>query len=322
MILTVQHKTSYSYARPMRQLVQSLRLFPSTCESQKVLDWDVSVEGFPEPEGLSQQMGGMGQSLMQQGGAELASQTLGGMSQSMGASRGQKLMTRGIAAGVGAGFRDGTGDRVETVSIRGPVSRVVITVQGTVETFDTSGILRGHRETAVPGLFLRHTRATEADIALTELAREVMARSEGQTRLALAHALSSEISERITYAPGQTDAVTTAAEALARGKGVCQDHAHALIAAAHVAGIPARYVVGYLATEGAMGEASHAWAELFLDGFGWIGFDPANRCCPDENYIRLCSGYDAMDAAPIRGVASGAEAEDLTVDVAVRRQQA
>lgn len=347
MILTVEHTTAYSYDRPMRQLVQSLRLFPSICDSQTVLDWDVSVEGFADlgqmpsvSSDQSQQMeeaaGGwlaQPQSNGSASGAGAQSQAPGQMAQSMGGrhqsqtaqafsnprSSTQKPLARGINAGIGAAFRDGAGDRVETASVRGPVSRVVITVSGRVETRDTSGILRGHRETAVPGLYLRSTRATEADIALTELGREVIARQQGKTPLSLAHALSSEVSERIAYAPGETSASTTAAEALARGKGVCQDHAHALISLAHLSGIPARYVVGYLATEGAIGEASHAWAELFLDGFGWIGFDPANRCCPDQNYIRLCSGYDAQDAAPIRGVASGAEAEHLAVDVAVRR---
>ena len=83
--------------------------------------------------------------------------------------------------------------------------------------------------------------------------------------------------------------------------------AHALIALAHAAGLPARYVTGYLLTgdDAEAGEAAHAWAEIYVDGLGWIGFDPANRCCPDERYIRLGSGRDAREAAPIRGVSRG-----------------
>ncbi|GAB1364405.1 hypothetical protein MASR1M32_36410 [Rhodobacter sp.] len=42
-----------------------------------------------------------------------------------------------------------------------------------------------------------------------------------------------------------------------------------------------------------------------VPGLGWVGFDPANRCCPDDRYIRLGSGFDARSAAPIRGIARG-----------------
>src|SRR5690606_18900359 len=139
-------------------------------------------------------------------------------------------------------------------------------------------ILRGHREQVAPGVYLRPTLATEADVTLTELARAVIAGRGGGPQLGLAHALAAAVSEAIAYEAGATGPGTTAAEAFGRGRGACQDHAHALIALAHVAGIPARYVVGYLATDAGLGEASHAWAELHVEGLGWVGFDPANRC--------------------------------------------
>jgi transglutaminase-like putative cysteine protease len=80
------------------------------------------------------------------------------------------------------------------------------------------------------------------------------------------------------------------------GEGVCQDHAHALISLARTIGLPARYVSGYLHADadGHAHEAAHAWAEVWVEGLGWIGFDAANRCCPDERYVRLGSGYDAQ----------------------------
>ena len=88
-------------------------------------------------------------------------------------------------------------------------------------------------------------------------------------------------------------------------------------------GIPARYVIGYLfATEDDLtDEASHAWAELHIDGLGWVGFDVANRCCPDDRYIRLGSGLDAADGAPIRGVAFGSGAERMDINVSVMAEQ-
>lgn len=218
----------------------------------------------------------------------------------------------------GASFRDGAGDLNQTVSVRGPVQRAVVEVDGIVSTTDLSGVVKGHREVVPPGAYLRSTRPTEPDVALTELARGALAGAEGRSVLDRAHLLAAAVSGAIDYRPGATEAATTAAEALARGAGVCQDHAHALIAAAHLSGIPARYVVGYMFS-GAEAEASHAWAELWVEGLGWVGFDPANACCPDDRYIRLCSGYDAQDAAPIRGTAAGDEAGRLEVEVAVQQ---
>lgn len=216
---------------------------------------------------------------------------------------------------IGARHRDGAGDVVQGWTIAGPVSEVTVQVRGTVETQDLAGVLRGHRETVAPDCYLRDTLPTRLDVALAALAET----ASGSDPLALAHALSAAVSEAIAYRPGVTHAHTTAAEALALGEGVCQDHAHALIACARARRLPARYVSGYLfATEdGTPHEAAHAWAELHIAGLGWVGFDPANRCCPDARYIRLGSGFDAQDAAPIRGIARGGAEEDMDVTVAV-----
>lgn len=223
-----------------------------------------------------------------------------------------------VSGGVkGAAFRDGAGDWIESWSISGPVDEITVHVRGEVETSDTLGILRDHREVITPAVYLRSTPATDVSAALITLAEE----AEGKDPLSLAHALSAVVSEALVYTPGVTQAHTTAAEALALGEGVCQDHAHALIAIARVRGMPARYVSGYLFAdaEGKSHEAAHAWAEIFVPGLGWVGFDPVNKCCPDERYIRLASGLDAMDAAPIRGIKGRTVGdESLEVSVAVR----
>lgn len=263
MRLTVDHVTRYTYDAPARSVVQSHRLTPSAFAGQKVIDWEVMVDGG----------------------------------------------TRG------ARHRDGAGDVVQGWTIAGPVTDITVHVRGTVETEDLAGVLRGHRETVAPDCYLRETLPTRIDVALADLA----ARASSPDTLGLAHSLSSAVSDAIAYRPGVTHAHTTAAEALALGEGVCQDHAHALIACARHRGIPARYVSGYLfATEdGIPHEAAHAWAELHIPGLGWVGFDPANRSCPDARYIRLGSGFDAQDAAPIRGVARGGAGEAMDVTVAV-----
>ncbi|OSP55269.1 transglutaminase family protein [Pseudoruegeria sp. SK021] len=285
MKLTVSHSTTYSYSGPRRHVLQSQRLVPSDFDGQRVLDWTVTTEGGT----------------------------------------------------VGCEFRDGAGDRTCTVSVPGPVDRVTVQINGTIETFDTLGVLRGFREKVPPFAYLRATRVTRSDVALQALSEQTLTGLEGANLLDRAHALSAAVTEAIAYRPGTTESMTTAAEALAQGQGVCQDQAHALIALALLNEIPARYVIGYLFSAGAEAdvvtlsddvraelpnsEAGHAWAELYIDGMGWVGFDPANACCPDERYIRLCSGADAFEAAPIRGLASGTGGEDLQVVVAVEAVQ-
>jgi transglutaminase-like putative cysteine protease len=222
----------------------------------------------------------------------------------------------------GGSFRDGAGDRVTAWTVPGPLEEIAVTVRGVVETQDTAGILRGHRESVPPEAYLRDTPSTALDQALRALAASVAA----DDRLGLCHALSEAVADAIAYKPGATGSKTTAAEALALGEGVCQDHAHALIALARAYDIPARYVSGYLFTDsdGVSQEAAHAWAEAFVPGLGWVGFDPANRCCPDARYIRLGSGFDARAAAPIRGIARGmvgVEALDVRVAVVEGAQQ-
>ncbi|MFD1912394.1 transglutaminase family protein [Halodurantibacterium flavum] len=269
MILTVEHVTTYRYDLPVRGVVQSHRLTPSSYEGQSVLAWDISVSD------------------------SLA----------------------------GGGFRDGAGDWVQGCSVPGPVSQIEVRVSGTVETRDLAGVLRGYRETVPPMAYLRDTLVTRCDVALVELGRD--AARAGRDPLDRAHRLATAVAAAIIYDPSTTDAHTTAAEALALGSGVCQDHTHALLAIARNEGIPARYVSGYLHAdaEGVPHEAAHAWAELHVEGLGWVGFDAANNCCPDERYIRLGSGLDAREAAPIRGTARGGGQEHLDVTVAVQQAQ-
>ena len=220
---------------------------------------------------------------------------------------------------MGGSFRDGAGDMIQAWSVRGPVERIEVRVTGEVTTTDQAGVLRGNREIIPPVAWLDETLPTRPDAALKELA----AKAESSTALGLAHDLSALVAEAIAYRPGATDAHTTAAEALALGEGVCQDHAHALIACARLRDLPARYVSGYLFTDsdGKPHEAAHAWAEVWIEGLGWVGFDPANACCPDERYIRLGCGMDATHAAPIRGTARGPGSERMEIAVAVAATQ-
>jgi transglutaminase-like putative cysteine protease len=221
----------------------------------------------------------------------------------------------------GAAFRDGAGDWIETAKHVGPTDEAFVTVRGVVETVDLTGVLRGHREVIPPAAYLRSTRATRPDLAIAELAEGAVATIAPDRGLERAHAVMNAVAEAVAYTPGETEHGTTAGEALALGHGVCQDHAHLMIAAARLLDMPARYVTGYLfaSEDEEAHEASHAWAEIFVPDLGWVGFDASNGICPNDHYIRIGSGSDAADAAPIRGVARGLGAETLDVTVVVNQ---
>jgi transglutaminase-like putative cysteine protease len=108
--------------------------------------------------------------------------------------------------------------------------------------------------------------------------------------------------------------------ALDIGKAVCQDHTHIFMAAARLAGFPARYVSGYLMmNDQADQDASHAWAEVHVDDLGWVGFDVSNGISPDERYVRIAIGRDARDTSPISGFRRGSANEVLSVSLQVQQ---
>jgi transglutaminase-like putative cysteine protease len=216
---------------------------------------------------------------------------------------------------------DGLGNIVHSNTMVRPHTEYTISVEGEVATADTAGVVRGAPEPLPPLFFLRSTDLTAADASIAALCADVTRIAAPLDRL---HGLMHAVGERIAYRAGTTVVTTTAAQALARGEGVCQDHTHVFIAAARFLGIPARYVSGYLWTGENQQEyeASHAWAEAFLPDFGWIGFDPSNRICPHGNHIRTGVGLDYWAAAPVRGIRRGDAPERLTVEVQVRQSGA
>jgi transglutaminase-like putative cysteine protease len=213
-------------------------------------------------------------------------------------------------------FVDGFGNLVHCRSVNRPHESVRLLVEGEVETTDTAGIVRGGAEPLPPAFYLRPTPLTMSDPAICSLAEQV---SRCKTTLERLHALMIAVRDRVDYRLGATDTTTSAAEALERGVGVCQDHTHIFLAAARHLSIPARYVGGYVWTGVEIQEygASHAWAEAHIEDLGWVGFDAANRICPTAAYIRASIGLDYASAMPVRGVRRGDTTENLAVRVAV-----
>jgi transglutaminase-like putative cysteine protease len=213
-------------------------------------------------------------------------------------------------------YLDGFGNRVHLVTFQNIIGPVSVAAEGTVDVTDASGVVKGLSCPAPDAIFLRQTDATRPSPEILGMVGRV--KSSRDTQLDLMHGLMTEIADAVTYKIGVTDANTTAAQAFAAGQGVCQDHAHIFLGAVRHLQIPARYVTGYLALEGGeSATASHAWAEALLPDLGWVGFDPANRRCPTDHYVRVAGGIDANGITPIRGSRKGGNAEKMRVEVNV-----
>ena len=164
---------------------------------------------------------------------------------------------------------------------------------------------------------MRNTRLTKPNKEIYELGLEARKSCNDDEILKMAHNILGLVSEKVDYVPYTTNTQTTAAMAMEQKKGVCQDQAHIMISAAKSIGLPSRYVSGYMHKNENDSEfqATHAWAEVYINDLGWVGFDPTNQCSPDERYIRVSCGLDASFAAPIRGVYYGNSNENLEISV-------
>jgi transglutaminase-like putative cysteine protease len=154
---------------------------------------------------------------------------------------------------------------------------------------------------------LRPTRLTDADATIRELAASMA----GPDLLATAERFCAYVHEAMTYAHGATSIATTAAEALAGGRGVCQDSAHIMIALCRAIGLPARYVSGHLLGEG----GTHAWVEVIVAnaaGARAVAFDPCHGRRAGKDYLTVATGRDYSDVAPTSGTYVGAARGTLT----------
>lgn len=216
---------------------------------------------------------------------------------------------------------DAYGNITHLIFIDGPIERLHIVAEGDVHTRDMGGVVSGTLERLPLAFYLRGTALTHASEPIRLFARRHLT-AEGGDVLAAMHALNSSLFQDMVFDVSATSASTTASEAFARKEGVCQDFAHILIAAARSIGAPARYVSGYfMRTDRDDQEAGHAWAEVHVDGLGWIGFDPAHGMCITDQHVRVAVGADYCDAAPVRGAQVGGHDEQLGVNIAVTQGQ-
>ncbi len=232
---------------------------------------------------------------------------------------GQRVITWGIETDCHARLirrEDWYGNIMHSLYAAGPLDHVGLKVVGEVETTDMDGIVRGGPERFPEIFYLRGSALTELDPAIREFAEAAIGHI--SSPLEKAHTLMGAIRDRLRFDADATTSTTSAGEAFAAGHGVCQDFTHIFVAAARHAGMPARYVSGYLhKVEEPHQSAGHAWAEIFVPDLGWVSFDATNGVCATEHYVRLATGLDYLDAAPVRGSYYGVSREDLHVSLTI-----
>ncbi|MBB5136512.1 transglutaminase-like putative cysteine protease [Thermocatellispora tengchongensis] len=183
------------------------------------------------------------------------------------------------------------------------------TVSGTVTR--TDGAL---------GELLRPTPMTTITDEVAGIGR---AQTGGRDPHEAAAAIAAAVAGRVAYVPGSTGVQTSAQEAWEQGQGVCQDMAHLTVALLRAAGLPARYVSGYLhpATDAKIGEPvdgqSHAWVEYWAGD--WVPLDPTNRLPVGEGHVVVARGRDYSDVPPLKGIYQGPGGGRQEVRVTVTR---
>ncbi len=220
-------------------------------------------------------------------------------------------------------FSDGFGNTSHVLVIDRPHQEIRIRAYGEVEVEDSPLDLPDIGPLG-PDVYMRFTALTAQDEALNRFS-ETFRRQTMNNRAGGVEALMLAVREEMDYRPGVTEVGTTAAQAFSKRAGVCQDHAHVFVSCCRRLNIPARYVSGYLAPKNRVAAnlgqrttlASHAWAEAWIEGLGWQGFDVANHTRAHGRHVRVAVGLDYLDACPVRGFHRGGKGESLDVEVQV-----
>ena len=143
-------------------------------------------------------------------------------------------------------------------------------------------------------------------------------------------AVTHAIYDQFKYHSGSTEFSTDLCKVWKQRAGVCQDFAHVMLSVLRTAGLPSRYVCGYIETtppsEAAKGRvwlvgsvATHAWVEVLVPGQAWVALDPTNDRWCGEQHIAVSFGRDAREASPIRGTFKSSGRQKLKVRVNVKR---
>lgn len=205
---------------------------------------------------------------------------------------------------------DGFGNILTTLTISRLHQDLLIMAQGEIEIADHVDAMLDDR--LAPELFAHPTALTSSNEALKAFSARHLKRLD---RYGLIE-LSAAILDHMPYTSGATHVMSSAVDAFELRQGVCQDHTHVLLACARQQHLAARYVSGYFYAANASHLASHAWAEVWLDG-AWYCFDVSNQLFTPSRHVQIAVGRDYLDAAPVRGVRQGGGNEAMTAMVQV-----
>ena len=228
-------------------------------------------------------------------------------------------------------YSDYWGTFVSVFDLPDPHDDLIIKAAATVETEPFGGppddaerpSWEQLRERAAGGRLLEFLLPTPLTAVAGDMAQTAIADVSGMAPDAAAQAISARVHERVTYLPGATGVRTNAQEAWDKGQGVCQDMAQIAVSLMRAAGLPARYVSGYLhpdpkASPGstAVGQ-SHAWVEYWAGS--WTPLDPTSLAPVGERHVVVARGRDYADVPPLKGIYHGRAGGDMTVTVEVTR---
>jgi transglutaminase-like putative cysteine protease len=225
-------------------------------------------------------------------------------------------------------YRDYFGTTVSSFDIQEPHEELLVKASATVQTSAAPPApvplpwteLRERAAESYVLEYLRETRRTTMD---DDVVAAVGGRVAGADPAEAASEIIKWLREKVSYVPGSTGVQTSAQEAWDAGQGVCQDMAHISVALLRAAGLPARYVSGYMHPDpkaepgGAVAGQSHAWAEYWTGE--WVACDPTNLAPVGERHVVIGRGRDYADVSPLKGIYSGAPSVAMEVKVEITR---
>jgi transglutaminase-like putative cysteine protease len=226
-------------------------------------------------------------------------------------------------------YRDYWGTAVTVFDLQRPHQQLRVTASSLVETSDPvpsappSLAWTNLQEESTVDAYLEYLTPTELTAVDDELADTAASLCGGAVPGDAAHTIAEWVHDNVEYQPGSTGVRTSAREAWALRKGVCQDIAQLTAGMLRRVGIPARYVSGYLypRSDAAVGDTvagqSHAWVEWYTGD--WAGFDPTNGSPIGKRHVIVARGRDYADVTPLKGVYHGAPSTELGVTVEITR---
>ena len=225
-------------------------------------------------------------------------------------------------------YRDYFGTTVSSFDIQEPHEELLVKASATVQTSAAPPApvplpWTELREQAAHSSVLEYLAGTRRTTMDDDVVAAVAGRVAGADPAEAAAEIITWVREKVSYVAGSTGVQTSAQEAWDAGQGVCQDLAHLSVALLRAAGLPARYVSGYLHPDpraepgAAVAGQSHAWAEYWTGD--WVACDPTNLAPVGERHVVIGRGRDYADVSPLKGIYSGAPSVAMEVKVEITR---